>query len=85
MYFSVINDGLPLGRVETEVCVCLLSCQFGSDWFLPTEASHLRTSIQEQLQLLFEQEEKERGMSNTGSQVICNVVAPSVDLEVACE
>jgi hypothetical protein len=28
-------------------------CQFGRQWFLPIEASSLRSSIQEQLQKLF--------------------------------
>ncbi|XP_024401364.1 uncharacterized protein [Physcomitrium patens] len=36
---------------------------FGVDWFLPTEASNLRTSIQEHLQRLFDQEILEHAKS----------------------
>ena len=78
---------------EIVVHACFLDLQFGRDWFLSTEASSLRTSIQEQLIRLFEQEEqesifgpsnKEEDKSDCSTTGICEVVI-SLDGEASCK
>lgn len=72
-----------------------LDLQFGRDWFLSTEASSLRTSIQEQLNRLFDQEildqrlgalgqVNKEAVSNGGTEGVCEVVIP-LDREAACK
>lgn len=42
-------------------------CQFGRQWFLPIEASSLRTSIQEQLHILFAEKDESLGVTSDAS------------------
>jgi hypothetical protein len=64
--------------------------QFGRKWFLSTEASSLRTSIQEKLYRLFDQEildqaqANNQSISNGGTREACEVVIP-LDGEAACK
>lgn len=65
---------------------------FGRDWFLATEASSLRTSIQEQLHRLFDQEINEQNQAALQGQqqvmipdgAVCEVVIP-LDGEPPCK
>lgn len=57
-----------------------LSWQFGREWFPPAEASNLRFVINQLLQELFEQEEKEA----TASAIDSSATLLPVNLEWAC-
>lgn len=67
-----------------------LDLQFGRNWFLSTEASSLRTSIQQQLYRLFNQEILDRvqannqSVSNGDTGGVCEVVLP-LDGQAVCE
>jgi len=83
--------------VDESIFSCLknmrISCfgvQFGRDWFLATEASSLRTSIQEQLTRLFDQEihaceqVNQESVSNGRDAGVCEVVIP-LEGDAACK
>jgi len=73
------------------VYASFLDLQFGRDWFLATEASSLRTSIQEQLNQLFEHEIQrafgqvnQESVSNGSNEGVCEVIIP-LEGDAACK